>query len=55
LGNIASGNTTNNYLFRSFGAARILVDRNTASGLATNYASTFPTTVLLTANNAGQP
>jgi hypothetical protein len=56
LGNIASGNTTNNYLFRPSGAERILVDRNTASGLATNYASTAPTTnVLLTANNAGQP
>jgi hypothetical protein len=52
--NIASGNTSHNFYLGDGAATKILVDRNTASGLAVNYFSPNGTSgVLITGSNTG--
>jgi hypothetical protein len=56
LGNIANNNTVYNFNLGTGGATNILVDRNSASGLATNYFIASGTSgVVITAANVGTP
>lgn len=56
LNNAALGNTIQNFHLGSGVATNILVDRNSASGLATNYLMPAGTTgVVITGNNSGTP
>lgn len=57
LGNIANDNATRNFHFGTAGTfTSIMVNRNSASGLATNYYKDATSTgVVISALNAGQP
>jgi hypothetical protein len=57
LGNTACNNTSNNFVFGKIAlATSILVDRNSAFGLGTNYAiNPFASGILITTNNSGTP
>ena len=54
LGNTACNNTNQNFYLGSGVATSILVDRNSAFGLATNYGKSG-TGIVVTANNSGTP
>ncbi len=54
LDNVVNNNTEYNFWFDS-GAHKVLVDRNAADGLATNYYKSGTTGVTITSDNVGTP